>query len=180
MTEKQFIEVENGEEVATVLHRSDSDRWIFFCHGFGSDKEGSYESRCEKAVEEGWNAVRFDFRGNGESGGRFIEQTLSSKIQDLEAVVEHFEPSRYVLFGSSFGGKVVFHSDLDSEALVLKAPVTYSRIMDKFREVVEEKGEFQHHPGATIDGRFFEDFDRYSFGDVEIEVPVAIFHGGED
>jgi len=41
MTEKHFIEVENGQKVATVHHKADSDKWVFFCHGFGSNKEGS-------------------------------------------------------------------------------------------------------------------------------------------
>jgi len=48
------------------------------------------KKRAERIVEEGWNAVRFDFRGNGESDGEFIENGLSSKIMDLETVIEHF------------------------------------------------------------------------------------------
>lgn len=184
MTDKQFIEVENGEDVAAVHHETGSDKWVFFCHGFGSNKEGSYENRAEEMVEEGWNAVRFDFRGNGESDGDFIDQSLSSKIADLQALVEHFGSKKYVLFGSSFGGKVVFHAglDLDPEAVIGRAPVTYRTIMDKYRAVVEKKGEFTHHPGATIDKRFYEDFQQYSFDNVEdnLDVPVAIFHGADD
>jgi len=184
MTEKHFVEVENGENVALVHHQADSDKWVFFCHGFGSDKEGSYEKRAEKIVEEGWNAVRFDFRGNGESDGEFIDQSLSSKIADLNAVIQHFSPEKYVLFGSSFGGKVVFHAatDLDPEAVIGRAPVTYNTIMEKYKAVVENKGKFTHHPGATIDERFYEDFQQYSFDTVAqgLEVPVAIFHGGAD
>jgi len=184
MTEKQFIEVGDDEEVAAVHHETDSDRWIFFCHGFGSNKEGSYERRCEKAVENGYNAVRFDFRGNGESDGEFIDQSLTTKIEDLEAVVKHFGPEKYVFFGSSFGGKVVFHAatELEPEAVVGKAPVTYNEIMDKFRDAVENKGEFEYIDGKPIDTSFFDEFDSYSFGEVaeELDVPVAIFHGGDD
>lgn len=184
MTQKHFIEVENGENIAAVHHEAETERFIFFCHGFGSDKEGSYESRAEKAVEEGWNAVRFDFRGNGESDGDFIDQSLSSRIEDLKAVVEHFAPEEYVVFGSSFGGKVALHfaAEHDPEAVIGRAPVTYNEIMEKYRSVVEEKGEFTHHPGATIDRRFYEDFDSYSFEEAasKIDVPVAIFHGSND
>lgn len=184
MTEKHFIEVADNERVATVHHEADSEKFIFFCHGFGSDKEGSYVGRCQKAVEKGWNAVRFDFRGNNESDGDFIDQTLSSKIKDLKAVVEHFQPVKYIFFGSSFGGKVIFHAseDLEPAALIGRAPVTYNEIMDKYRSVVENKGEFTHHPGATIDMRFVKDLDTYSFKDVtgSLEFPVVIFHGAED
>lgn len=184
MTSKHSVEVEDGEEVSAVHHSADSDKWIFFCHGYGSDKEGSYEERAKRAVEEGYNAVRFDFRGNGESDGDFIDQSLSSRIADLEACINFFEPEKIYLFGMSFGGKVVLHTteDLEVEALVLKSPVTYNSIMDKFREVVEEKGTYTHFGDKTIDERFFEDFDTYSFEEVTsgLDLPVAVFHGGAD
>lgn len=184
MTQKHFIDVENGEEIAAVHHETDSNKWVFFCHGFGSNKEGSYEKRAEKMVEAGWNTVRFDFRGNGESDGDFIDQSLSSRIKDLEAAIEYFESETYVLFGSSFGGKVVFHAatDLELEAVIGKAPVTYNTIMDKFRASVDNKGKFEYIPDKPIDQRFFDDFDKYSFDDVadSLDIPVAIFHGGDD
>ncbi|MFB6174929.1 MAG: alpha/beta hydrolase family protein [Candidatus Nanohalobium sp.] len=184
MSEKNFVEVENGEKVAAVHHKTDSDRWIFFCHGYGSGKEGSYEERAKRAVREGFNAVRFDFRGNGESDGDFIDQSLSSRINDLKACIDFFEPERIFLFGMSFGGKVASHTanQLDVEALILKSPVTYNSIMDKFRQVVEEKGSYTHFADKTIDERFFEDLDTYSFDDVAtgLDAPVAIFHGGSD
>ena len=52
----------DGERIAAAHHAADGDRWLFFCHGFRSDKAGSYEERCERAVEAGYDAVRFDFR----------------------------------------------------------------------------------------------------------------------
>lgn len=184
MPRKHYINVENEEEVAAVYHEADSDKWIFFCHGFGSDKEGSYERRCERAVEEGWNAVRFDFRGNGESYGEFIDQTLSSRIKDLDSVIDFFEPEKFVTFGMSFGGKVVFHHSLDSEpeAVIGKSPVTYNDTMEKFKAVVEEKGSYTHFGDKTIDERFVKDLKKYSFEEVaeELEVPVALFHGRSD
>ncbi|MFB6115211.1 MAG: alpha/beta hydrolase [Candidatus Nanohalobium sp.] len=184
MTEKHFIEVEDGEKVSAVHHGADSDKWIFFCHGYGTDKEGSYEERSKRAAEEGFNAVRFDFRGNGESDGEFIDQSLSSRIRDLKACIDFFEPENIYLFGMSFGGKVAIHAteDIEVEALTLKSPVTYNSEMDKFREVVKEKGSYTHFDDKTIDERFFEDLDTYAFDDVasDFEGPVAIFHGGDD
>lgn len=173
------------EEISAVHHEADSDRWIFFCHGFGSNKEGSYEERCNIMAENGWNAVRFDFRGNGESDGEFMEETLTKRIDDLQAVVDHFEPEKYVFFGSSFGGKVVFHAaaeDDNVKAILGKAPVTYNEIMDKFRSVVEKKGEFEYIDDKPIDIRFFEDLDEYSFKEAvkNLDVPISIFHGSKD
>jgi|APHM01.1.fsa_nt_gi Predicted hydrolases or acyltransferases (alpha/beta hydrolase superfamily) len=179
-----FLGVEDGEDVAAVHHDCDSDRWIFFCHGYGSGKDGSYVQRCEEAVENGFNAVRFDFRGNGESDGDFIDQSLSSRIKDLKRVVSEFDPERFSLFGMSFGGKVVIHSleDLSPESIVLKSPVLLDGEMSEFREIVEEEGSYTHFGDKTIDESFFTDYDRYSFQEIagSIEAPVAVFHGLED
>ncbi len=184
MSKKYFVEIEDGESVSAVHHETESDKWIFFCHGFGTDKEGSYVKRCERAVEEGWNAVRLDFRGNGESDGDFIEQTLSSRIKDLNTVIEFFNPDKFVTFGMSFGGKVVFQhaSESNPEAVIAKSPVTYNDTMEKFKAVVEEKGSYTHFGDKTVDHRFVNDLEDYKFDEVaeSLEIPVAFFHGQAD
>lgn len=181
---KHFIEVENNEKVAAVHHEASSDKWIFLCHGFGGNKDRGNKTRAQAYNEAGWNTVRLDFRGNGESDGEFIEQDLSSRIKDLEAVIDHFRPDKSVLFGTSFGGKVIFHTAIQKEVdgVIGKAPVTYNRIMDKFRSVINEKGTFEYIDGKPIDERFIEDLGSYSFSDVEdqLDVPVFISHGAAD
>lgn len=181
---KHFLEVENNEKVAAVHHEASSNKWIFLCHGFGGNKDRGNKARAEFFNNHGWNAVRLDFRGNGESDGDFIEKDLSSRIKDLKAVKEHFTPAEFVYFGTSFGGKVVFHTATETnvDGVIGKAPVTYNRIMDKFRSVIEEKGEFEYIDGKPIDSRFIEDLDAYNFENVEkkLDVPVFISHGAAD
>lgn len=184
MSEKHFIEVEDGEKISAVHHEADSEKWIFFCHGFGSNKKGSYRDRAVRASEEGFNAVRLDFRGNGESDGEFEQQFLSNKIADLKACVEFFDPEEIYLFGMSFGGKVIFHSarELGAEAVIGKSPVTYNRIMEKFREAVMENGSFTLFEDKSIIPGFYDDLDEYSFEETleELDIPFAIFHGSAD
>ena len=179
------IPVTDDESVVAVHHEAPGDDWLVFCHGFVSDKSGSYEGRCERAVTEGYNAVRFDFRGCGEADGDFVDQTLSDKLADLQAVVDHFDPDSYVLFGSSFGGKVAFHTAATDErvtAVVTRAPVTLNRGLDHFRDPVADAGVLELDTGDRIDERFFDDFDDWPFDAVvgNITVPVAIFHGAND
>jgi len=185
MPTKHTIQVTDDESVVAVHHEADGDDWLIFCHGFLSDKSGSYEGRCERAVSAGFNAVRFDFRGGGEADGAFIDQTLSSRIADLKSVLDYFDPPSCSLFGSSFGGKVAFHTatgDARIEAVATRAPVTYNESFDEYRTVVDREGVFEYGSGHRIDERFFDDFDDYQFADVvaSLDVPVAIFHGTAD
>lgn len=196
MPQAHDVPVEDGESVAAVHHgeASASDDWLFFCHGFRSDKSGSYERRCERAVEEGYRAVRFDFRGSGGSDRAFVDATLTTRIADLRAVVDYFDPGTYALFGSSFGAKVALHAACEGpsgagasfddrvEAVVGRAPLTYDRAFEDYRELVAEAGTLRIDDDHAIDEGFFEDFDRYDFADVAaaIDVPVALFHGADD
>jgi pimeloyl-ACP methyl ester carboxylesterase len=180
MPEDKFIDLENGEKIAVTYAESESNKWVFVCHGFGGNRHR--QSEYLKLAEEGLNVVTLDFRGNGDSSGDFINQTLSSRIQDLEAAVDFFNPGKYVLFGTSFGGKVVFHAapELNPGWIIVKSPVTYNETMQKFRSVVEEKGEFEFIEGKPIDKRFIDDLEEYSFDSLDIDVPVAIIHGADD
>lgn len=203
MSARHRIEVADGERVVAVHHPGPSERWFVCCHGFVSDMSGSYESRCERAVAEGYDAVRFDFRGCGESDRAFADATLSTRVADLRAVLAHFDPPRYLLFGSSFGAKTALHTVGDGPlagddrlvALAGRAPVTYNRCFDPMREAVAAHGSFQYPTDGddggdgsdddreyTVDGRFFDDFEAYAFPEAAdgIDVPVALFHGTDD
>jgi pimeloyl-ACP methyl ester carboxylesterase len=185
------ITADDGDTLAAVHHAPDaptSDTWLVFCHGFVSDKSGSYAGRCRRAAAEGYHAVRFDFRGCGASDGTFADQTLTSKVEDLRAVLGYFDAPSYALVGSSFGAKTAFHATVDCEppapirAVAGRAPLSYNWAFDHLRAVVEREGQFSYDADHTVDERFFADFEQYAFADVaaELEVPVALFHGTDD
>lgn len=181
--EKHSISIDD-EQISAVNMSSKSEKWIFFCHGFADTKERSMQPLAEKFNDRGFNTVVFDFRGNGESSREFGEATLTSRIEDLETVIEYFDPNTCFVYGTSFGAKVAYHSASKNghiNAIITKAPVTYNKIMDKFRKVIEEKGEAEFY-GKKFDQRFFDDLDSYSFDDIteNLDIPVAIFHGSED
>lgn len=82
---------------------------VIFCHGFTGSKEGQGKS-LEMAAElgkHGWASMLFDFSGNGESQGEFIDISLTSQIEDLSAVVDYCSAQGFsplVTLGRSFGG----------------------------------------------------------------------------
>jgi pimeloyl-ACP methyl ester carboxylesterase len=189
MPTRHVVTVDSDQEVVAVHHPAPSDEWLVWCHGLLSDKSGGYESRSRRAIEEGYNAVRFDCRGCGESDGPFVASTLRSRIADLRAVLDHFdarfEVGTYVLFGSSFGAKVALHAAVGDDRVrrvAGRAPVTFNRAFDDVRAVVDETGAFQYDTGDTIDRRFFDALDDYPFEAVtsRIDVHVALFHGRAD
>jgi pimeloyl-ACP methyl ester carboxylesterase len=173
--ERHRIDV-GGSDVVAVHHPSDGDGWLFFSHGFLSDMTGSYVGRCERAAEEGYDAVRFDHRGCGNSDLSFDQQNLTTRIDDLCAVVDYFGSPSCVLFGSSFGGKVVLHAaarrlSAETEAVAARAPVTYNEPLERYRGGVAGTG-----------NGFFDDLAAYGFDGVadSLDAPVALFHGRED
>lgn len=200
-TERHTIPVADGESLVAVHHPApdpDAD-WVVCCHGFASDRTGSYESRCERAVAEGYHGVRFDFRGCGDADGEFAAATLSARIADLRAVLGFFDPpaDSVVLFGSSFGGKTALHAAVGGgpggdgwgaspdgrvRAIVARAPVTYARAFEALVEAVRAQGEVEYAPGFSVDERLVDDLAGYDFADVAdaLDVPVAVFHGRED
>lgn len=179
------VPVTSNESLAAVHHPAPSSAWIVFCHGFISDKSGTYETRCARAVTAGYNAIRFDFRGCGDSDGRFVDQTLSTKLTDLQAIVEFFDLDRYTVFGSSFGGKVAFHAAIKDPritAVATRAPVTFNATFDRVRAEVSKDGTYEYGPNHRIDHRFFDDLATHPFSDVidGLAQPTAIFHGADD
>ncbi len=169
-------------EVEAVCHGEGSSPYVFLCHGFGSDKGGSHRERADFLAENGFSAVRFDFRGNGGSTGEFAEQTLSSRVEDLVSVVAHFEPEEYGFFGSSFGAKVVYFSleELRPNLVTVKSPALLDRVMDPYRIRVETSGTFELLPGKRVGEALFDDLDSYSFGSVDVSVPFQLFQGTSD
>lgn len=186
MPSRHTVDVD-GDSVVAVHHEGEGDRWIFFSHGFVSDKEGSYEERCSRAVAEGFDAVRFDHRGCGESDLGFGEQNLSTRLEDLAAVVGFFDPDSCVVFGSSFGGKVALHAAVDDhptdvdvagrvEAVVARAPVTYVDVFEDLRG-----GDSDPSDSGVAEG-FFDDLGSYPFSAASssLDAPLAVFHGRDD
>jgi len=85
---------------------------VILCHGLTVDKEeGGVFTRLAGALSQaGLDSFRFDFRGNGESDGDFVDATVTGEVRDLEAAVRFLESRGYSVFGflgASFGGGAV-------------------------------------------------------------------------
>lgn len=102
---------------------------IILCHGLTGDRSGPQRILtywAKRLCEEGFIVVRFDFRGSGDSSGKFDETTVGGMREDLETVIQwcksKFSYPRLILSGISLGGVVVLSTLLeqkDCEMVVL-------------------------------------------------------------
>ena len=85
---------------------------VVACHGLHASKDSDkYLLLGEALPAAGLALARFDFRGCGESSGREDETTVTTRIEDVEAVLALLEShprldGRFGLLGSSLGGFV--------------------------------------------------------------------------
>ncbi len=186
MTVKTNFLGEGEEKISVAVHEPEEQYrgTVVFCHGFGSDKEGSYKKRAKFFEQKGFRAVRFDFRGNHESALDFEEATLSTRINDLKTVLEEYGDGKTLVYGTSFGGLVSLNVAKENDIidiLVLRSPVTDTESMADIKEEIRDKGVYEHMPGKKVDKKFLEDLESYEDPDPEvIDVPVLMVHGAED
>lgn len=79
---------------------------VVFCPGYASDMSGTKATALLDACQSARLAMlRFDYSGHGKSGGRFIDGTIGSWLEDATFVIEQVVPGQELLIvGSSMGG----------------------------------------------------------------------------
>jgi len=99
---------------------------VLFLHGFTGDrneKNWLFVKLARRLATEGIAALRFDFRGSGESEGAFSEMTFDGEVSDAHAAFawlrEHpdIDAARISVLGFSLGGAVAAY-------LAAQAPVS--------------------------------------------------------
>lgn len=110
--ERFLISVE-ARMISGVLHRSAAGApAIVCCHGlFSSKHSDKFLQIAEAFSQDGFTVVRFDFGGCGESTGDIADTTVTSRLQDLGAVMTYMAEKCSLrgpcgILGSSFGGYV--------------------------------------------------------------------------
>ncbi|WP_324670016.1 alpha/beta hydrolase [Geochorda subterranea] len=137
MEETPVCFTSEGEQIIGVLHRPPaSERTelpvVVMCHGFTGHKVESHRIFVKTAralARRGVAALRFDFRGSGDSAGEFDEMTVEGEVRDALAAMAYVRRQvggPVALLGMSLGGMVATlaaQRDGDVAALVLWAAV---------------------------------------------------------
>lgn len=189
-----------GEKLNGAFYQSNkSKKLIVFCHGRLVNKDNPiYIEICRKLFENGFNAYRFDFSGNGKSEGRFEESTISKDIEDVKSVVDYFKNKNYGIFcliGHSQGAvEVLLHQSkynsakcvIDISGLVDQRDMTTRKYTKAQIEEINKKGYTKVEYGGkkwNISKKYF--YDRAGYGDIRKEVkkiksPILVLHGTLD
>lgn len=192
--EEVLFENSRGREVHGTFDSADSDACIVMAHGLTDDRNvGSYFSDAAKALNDmGYNVLRFDFTGRGETGGNL---TLEKGVDDLKNAINFVEEKgmeRIGLYGYSMGG-VISLKCIDSrvDALFLSSPVTarfelplhplstwLTKVFGKVPDInIDRKRKIEWVNRELTQNLLDVDQEKLLR---DIEVPVKIVHGDRD
>jgi pimeloyl-ACP methyl ester carboxylesterase len=121
---EERVTFQSGQlKIAGVLHLPANHRpgerrgAMLVLHGFGSNKNStSCIQPAQLLAEWGYVALRFDFRGCGESDGEKSRVICLEQVEDTKAAVSflatrpEIDPRRIGVAGSSFGAAVAVYS----------------------------------------------------------------------
>lgn len=103
------IKNKQGEKIDYTFHTGskESDTIVVLGHGVTGNKDRPFiVTLAEELAKVGVNALRFSFSGNGASGGRFVDSTITKEVEDLGSVLDNLSSGRVGYIGHSMGGAV--------------------------------------------------------------------------
>ncbi len=116
---EQFVTFYNkNQRIAGMLHIANfqgKGPAVIMCHGFTGQRmevHFLFVKMARRLAENGINVLRFDFRGSGESEGKFEDMTVEEEISDAETALrfllqqELVDYNRVGVIGLSLGGCV--------------------------------------------------------------------------
>lgn len=202
MNAPQTITV-GGADIA-VRARSGNNPGLVWLGGYRSDMIGTKAEVIDKwAADNGHACTRHDYSGHGESGGKFVDGTISRWLTESLAVFRQITDGPQILIGSSMGGWIALRmiQELQQSAeshrvagLILLAPApdfTFELMEPELTEVqkrdLEEKGRFEEMSEYSDEPNvftraLFEDGrqNRVLTGPIDTYSPVHILQGQAD
>ena len=103
----QWLERPDGPRLAyhALPTRAAGLPTIMFCGGFLSNMTGGKATYLQQACSgRGQGCIRFDYRGHGQSAGRFVDATIGQWRDDALAILDRATAGPVLLVGSSMGG----------------------------------------------------------------------------
>lgn len=180
-----------GERLDHQFHRAGRmDTLVILAHGVTGNKDRPLlVALAEGLSAKGWPCLRLSFSGNGESGGRFEDSTITKEIEDLQSVLDGVPDFvRVVYAGHSMGaavGVLTAVKDIRIRALVSLAGMTHTAefVKREFGDVIPGSGFMWDDPSCPLSEAFVEDLRGIGStlpAAAEIIQPWLLIHGTAD
>ena len=192
---------DQSRQIAT-LRRPGGAPGLFWLGGFRSDMAGSKAQALDGfGAEKGLAVTRFDYSGHGQSGGAFLDGTISRWLEEALALLPPTEGPQIVV-GSSMGGwlallvnRALRQRGQDRvKAMVLIAPAadmtrdlmretfTDAELLDLWEKGrVEQPSDYSDEPYILTRALIEDGENHLLFGaPIRTHCPVAILQGGND
>jgi uncharacterized protein len=186
-------EIRNSKEERldyTYHHgRPDAHEIVVIGHGVTANKDRPFVvALAEGLAKAGIPAIRISFAGNGASGGRFSQCTISKEVDDLGVLLDAVHDRRVCYVGHSMGGAVgVLRAARDPriKALVSLAGMVHTKAFAEreFGMVKPGEGFMWDDPNCPLSQEYMDDMAQ--IGTVineapKVRVPWLLIHGTED
>ncbi len=110
----QKLDLPNGRALAYRYQKGRDDLpAVIYLHGYASDMMATKaQYLAQECAARNQSYLRFDYSGNGLSGGDFGEGTIGRWTEDALAIIDAVTQEDFVLVGSSMGGWIGLHCAL--------------------------------------------------------------------
>jgi uncharacterized protein len=193
----------SGQQLVGMLHLPDRRKGrvpaVAFFHGFTGTKVEPHRIFVKTAralAAAGIAALRFDFRGSGDSEGEFSRMTVTGELKDAHAALaflrkqKGIDPARIGVVGLSMGGAVaaeILGEDRAIRAAALWSPVAnFKRLLLRHmppggRRQLRQMGVVDDH-GNAVGKMFVEDSVRHFpvKAIARTKAAVLLIHGSDD
>ena len=179
-----------GERLDYTLHPGrDDDKLAVLGHGVTGNKDRPFVvALAEGLSAAGIATLRFSFAGNGESGGRFQDATISKEVDDLGAVLDAVGDRTICYIGHSMGGAVGVlraSSDQRIRLLVCLAGMVHTEAFAQreFGDQTPDAGLMWEDDECPLSAAYMDDMAQiHSVVELaeRITVPWLFVHGTED
>lgn len=185
------IQNSHGETLDHSFHLGDatSKHLVILGHGVTGNKDRPFiVALANGLAAAGVNALRISFAGNGASGGKFTEATISKEVADLGSVLDACAGWNIGYIGHSMGGAVgVLRASQDERIRLLVSLAgmvrTAAFAQREFGTVKPGAGFMWDDEACPLSQAYMDDLTQ--IGTVldaapKIKVPWLLVHGTED
>ncbi len=155
-------------------------RAVVVAHGMLSSKTSAkHTAICDALASAGVAALRFDFRGRGDSPGRLADLTVSGEVDDLRAAagrLRELGAEQLAAVGSSLGGTVaILLAAADGGLAALATAAAPARLPRAPRTTWDDTGE-------QVSPAFFADAATHDVlaAAARVACPWLVLHGAAD